>query len=265
MVNYAFISDIHGNEEALRTVLLDIDKQKPKIEIILSLGDIVGYGAKSRECVSLFKERNIVSIAGNHDYAVSQTSAMDLYDEDSQRFFEATAKQLSDNELDYLRGLPLLMNLPEFTLAHSSPQKPEKFDYVRGPLDAFDQVFSKLSQEEVTAKSPNAKIFFIGHTHSPCYYSLRKDITNSNRDHVNSSHAYGDLVVYLQEGEHYLINCGSVGQPRDRDSRSCYVTFDSEKKVLQFHRVKYNIEKAQKQILRAGIQPHFAQRLEYGF
>jgi predicted phosphodiesterase len=262
MTIYAFISDIHGNEIALRTVLKEIDGQK--IKNILCLGDIVGYGPRPRECVDIVRARNIPSAIGNHDLTASTLRDMGNYHEESGAALEWTRRQLSQKDKDYLRNLKSSIKFDEFTITHGCPFGLDEFEYVIGPDEAFDKVFSRLKEFKSAEERKKYEICFIGHTHSPCHYSLSKRIVRPKKKNVQGDHAYGDLALKLSKSSYHLINCGSVGQPRDDDSRACYVTFDTKSRELKYHRVNYNIEKVQAQILATTLPGNLAARLENG-
>lgn len=268
MAKYALISDIHGNEIALDAVLAEIDASEgsdAEIDEILCLGDVVGYGPRPVECIRKIRERKIPWIIGNHD-KVTGESSRDIFNlrEDAIAALKWTYKQVSDKDKRYIRKLGFSMTRPGFTIAHTVPLKPEELDYILGPDDAFDKVFSELGKMK-SRDLKNLEVCFIGHTHSPACYSMAKKVGLA-KDNAHGNHAYGDLKITLDSDFYYVVNCGSVGQSRDDDARACYVTYDSDNRELKFHRVEYNIERVRVQLaqtdLPEDVSRGLAQRLE---
>jgi len=243
-MRYAIISDIHGNAEALRTVLADIDRRG--VDLIICLGDIVGYYPDPEECVELVKERAAYSVAGNHDYAAIgrlQTENFTFY------AFEAmawTQQNLSDSSRDYLASLPLSIELDSMLFTHSSPARPENFTYVFPNSDeAIREAFANMVFKKV----------FVGHTHWPCIL-MQESPGSILRNETDT--------VLLTETGYYLINPGSVGQPRNRQSSSSYALYDTETRTVSLIPVPYDFTATQKRTIEAGLPPFLAERLENG-
>ncbi len=229
----AVISDIHGNLEALTTAL-EIIKERG-IETTYCLGDIVGYGANPNECIEELHSRNIPCLLGNHDEAALDLNQAKRFNKYAKITAEWTASHLSDEHKAYLSHLPLVHTLKECTFVHSSPNDPHAWHYI-------------LSQAEALRCFPffTTPVCWIGHSHVPGVYC--ED---------------GSTRV-VEGGKRYLINVGSVGQPRDGDWRLSFGIFDFETWNYEHVRAEYNVEAACEKIIAAGL-PHFlADRLRVG-
>lgn len=242
-MRYAIISDIHGNAEALSAVLRDIEPRKP--DAIFCLGDVVGYYPNPEECIELVKQHTDCCVAGNHDYAAIgriDTSNFTFY---AYMAMEWTKRNLSDKALDFLETLPLSVERDGVFMTHSSPSNPR------------DWVYVFPDSEEAIFKAFNCliyKINLIGHTHWPSIMLQEDDKIVLHNEHS----------LRIKEDHYYLINVGSVGQPRDFDSRSCYAFYDTESREFSLIRVAYDFRVTQKKIEEAKLPPFLAQRLEKG-
>ncbi|MBL6974857.1 MAG: metallophosphoesterase family protein [Deltaproteobacteria bacterium] len=239
----AIISDIHANLEALEAVIKEI--QSLSVDLVACLGDVVGYGSNPDECCSLVREHCDFCLLGNHDAAV--TGAMDeaYYYDAARNALRWTRDQLDDDNYKWLYSLPYSHLDGELAYFHSAPIMPSGFFYVVQANEAQThvQIFDRLKS-----------ISFIGHAHLTSVFSVTaKKAKSSDAKHVA-----------LREGTRYIVNVGSVGQPRDRDPRSCFVIWDSEDETLQYVRVEYDIESAAAKILAANMDEKFAKRLYLG-
>lgn len=243
-MRYLILSDIHSNIEALTAVLSDaMDKN---IGEVVCLGDFVGYGANPSECVETFaalpKAR---AVLGNHDAAVIDTSQRELFNPVARAGILYSEANLTDEGREYLRELPMVIDVDsEFVAVHSSPFRPEAWVYVVEPLEAADAFH---------AMTPT--VAFIGHTHFPAVHSNNGSVTPLSPEDSVKVNAHKKIIV----------NVGSVGQPRDGDSRSAYVIYDSESKTIKIHRVEYDVDQAAAKILDAGLPPMLADRLRRGY
>jgi len=239
----AIISDIHSNLEALKAVLRSIKNQGA--DRIVCLGDVVGYGADPDECCSLVRENADFTLLGNHDAAV--TGAMDEgFYYDSARFvIRWTRNVLSDDNYKWLYSLPYTKIEGEIGFFHGAPIMPSGFFYVvqTQEAQAHCQVFSRLMP-----------INFIGHAHLTHIFQ----ISQKKAKPTTASQ------VTLAPETKFIVNCGSVGQPRDKDPRACYVLWDSDALTVDFVRVEYDIDTAAKKIVSAGLDEKFAKRLYLG-
>jgi len=242
-MKYAVISDIHGNLEALNAVLKDIKKRRA--DVIVCLGDVVGYYPDPGRCIELITDHANLCVAGNHDYAaigMTDTSSFTYY---ALAAIEWTRERLTKDDKEYLMALPLTFEHDDLFFTHSSPAEPSKFSYVLP--DNEESVFNAF-------KNLTHRISFIGHTHWPSILSKEADEIIL---HSGSS-------IEIREECSYLINVGSVGQPRDYDPRSCYALYDTKKKTLSLRRIKYNYRVTQKKIRENNLPAFLAERLEKG-
>jgi len=244
MPKTALISDIHANIDALEAVLADIDQQG--IKEILCLGDIVGYGAAPAECLRILRKRCSAFVIGNHD--AYTLLSLDKYQMEKRvRDGILFAQQaLTKEEKKWIRSLPLSTEVGSITIVHASLHNPDSFYYMSGK-DDFLQHFDKQP----------TKVSFFGHTHRPEVALLR------NEADVGFG-IPGEGEVLLEADKACAINVGSVGQPRDRDVRSAYGIYDSERHSFTLRRVSYDIEKAARRILDAGLPEENAVRLFMG-
>ncbi len=235
---YGVIGDIHSNGDAL-TAILDEMRQE-HVDNVLCVGDIVGYAAEPAECIDLIRESACAVVAGNHDYAVVGKFPVNYFNADARSAALWTADQLSGGALDFLKNLPLMERLPGITLVHGSLHRPEFFDYITTIIEAglaFDQL--------------ETPVCFYGHTHVPLGILLA-----DGKISVDTGNVFD-----LSKAEKALINVGSVGQPRDWDIRASYALYDTEKKIVKIHRVKYDINSAANKIYSAGLPSFNALRL----
>jgi diadenosine tetraphosphatase ApaH/serine/threonine PP2A family protein phosphatase len=240
----AVIADIHSNLEAFQAVLRDLE-ERGGADDIWCLGDIVGYGPDPRECILLLRQQQAVCVAGNHDRAAIGKLDTSAFNPEAAAAAQWTADTLKKEDADYLAGLPLTLRRGEFTLAHGSPREPI-WEYVlstpaaKANFGAFDSRFC-----------------LIGHSHSPLLFEL--DAKNSCRMHQLPEE------LSLSTGSRLIINCGSVGQPRDGDPRASYAIIDTELETLWHHRVQYDIKTTQEKILDADLPARLASRLSVGW
>jgi len=237
----ALISDIHGSIEALDAVLAEIETRRPRR--ILCLGDIVGYGASPNECLAKVRKHCEVVLLGNHDAAASggpEAARFNLY---ARVAAEWTAKTLTRENREYLQRLPVTSSQESFYLVHASPACPRDWEYLLDRFDAEPQ-FHYFTEP----------ICFIGHTHQPAVYMADpagcKSLPLSN--------------VTLEPDRRYIVNVGSVGQPRDHDPRACFAVYHEAAGVVEFVRVPYDIEGAQAKIRAAQLPEVLAARLATG-
>jgi putative phosphoesterase len=237
----AIFSDIHGNLPALERVLQEIDASN--VDFVVCCGDVVGYGANPNECVELLRERKIPTIAGNHDYAALSLIDITYFNEIAKRSIQWTRQVLKPENQQFLRDMPLSLEVADMLFVHSSPKAPEAWNYVITLGDAR-QSFRAFGQ----------RVCFIGHSHTPFVV----ENCDGNLSCPTSP------VVEFKQGCRYLVNVGSVGQPRDRNPEACFAIYDREKLQLEIRRVEYDLARAQKAIVEAGLPPELAERLNFG-
>jgi diadenosine tetraphosphatase ApaH/serine/threonine PP2A family protein phosphatase len=241
-VIYAVISDIHANLEALEAVRREIDGISP--DRVLCLGDIVGYGASPDRCIEIARETAAAVVAGNHDCGVTGQTDISYFNRYAREAIQWTASALGEAGLEYLRGLPLShVERDRIRIVHATPREPERWNYIFTYQQAMDE-FSAFTEQ----------ICFVGHSHQPCIFEMMDAETIiMNSDHVT-----------LREDRRYIVNVGSVGQPRDGDPRACLCVFDDEAGEVNIRRVEYDIEGAQQRIQTAGLPAVLAKRLSWG-
>lgn len=240
-VRYALLSDIHGNLEALEAVLADAAS---RADGVLCLGDVVGYGADPEACVELVAARAQAVAAGNHEHGVAGLLDLGWFNRYARVAAEWTREQLDADHVAYLAKLPLVIELEEATLVHASPSRPDEWDYLLGPEDGYD-VFPAFA----------TRVCFVGHSHVPAAWSEG----SSGRDWE-----LGPRDIVMERGRRYIVNVGSVGQPRDRDPRAAYALWDRETQRVTIRRVEYDIAVTRRKITAAGLPRFLADRLASG-
>lgn len=239
-MRYALIADVHGNLEALEAVLLSVEKEK--IDQILCVGDIVGYGADPIECIHLVKDKCSKSICGNHDSAAIGVTDIDFFNPFAKEAVLWTSERLSEEEINYLASLKLVEREDNFTMVHATLDSPRDWGYI---LNTFDAA--------VTFQLQTDPVCFIGHSHVPVAYQKKENFISGHR-----------FISKIEPDSQYIINVGSVGQSRDGDPRASYVIYDKKMQTLRLKRVEYDISKTQKKILDAGLPQILADRLSIG-
>lgn len=239
-MRYVLISDIHANLEALRATLDVADTYDPYQ--IMCLGDIVGYGADPAACIDLIGDRANLILAGNHDLAVADLVPYDEFNPVAREAIEWTRQVLSAEDKELLSNLPLQYVDGDYCFTHASPIEPMKFGYVR-TLEDVSEVFNHIGQ----------MFCFVGHTHLPVLVCLNE---KTGKMEINR-----DTKVYIEDGNRYFINVGSLGQPRDNNPNACMVLLDEEEESIEFIRVPYDIAASQEKILSEGLPSYLAERL----
>jgi diadenosine tetraphosphatase ApaH/serine/threonine PP2A family protein phosphatase len=238
---HAIVSDIHGNLEALEAVLEDIARHRPAS--IVCLGDFVGYGASPNECIDRLRPMIEHAVVGNHDLAACGKLKLTYFNSNAALAARWTETALTPENLQYLRDLPFSVRWLDTLLVHASPAQPEDWHYVLSPVEA---------QMEMDAYAE--AVCFIGHSHYPGTFDRLNE-------HVRYSRG---PEVQLEKGHRYLVNVGSVGQPRDGDPRAAYLLYDDLERLLRHVRIDYDIAGAMRRILAAGLPRFLAERLQWG-
>ena len=240
-MRYAILSDVHGNLEALRAVLADVGEQA---DDVLCLGDMVGYGADPVACVELLGARARRIVAGNHEHAVTGQIGLAWFNSYARAAAEWTRDRLEPGCASYLTALPLTAEVHDATLVHASPHQPDEWEYLVTAEDGF-AAFAAFT----------TRLCFVGHSHIPAVWSLGSS---------GPDYARGDTDVTLDAGRRYIVNVGSVGQPRDRDPRASYVVWDVDGRRVQSRRVPYDVASASAKIAAAGLPRFLSDRLAAG-
>ncbi len=243
-MRYAILGDIHGNMEALAAVFADMESAR--VDRALCLGDIVGYGAEPERCIGELRSRGVVSVLGNHDSAVAGDTPLDFFKDYAREAVIWTADRLSEDDKTYLNSLPISLPITGgddgFVTVHSSLAEPREWGYVIDLL-SVRRCFDFLP----------GHLCFIGHSHVPVIFEESGSITGRRAC---------DLL--LDKESRYIINVGSVGQPRDWDWRASYGIYDEGKMRFEIRRVPYDVGKAQEKIIAAGLPKSLAFRLGVG-
>ncbi len=245
------LSDIHANLEALDACLASA----PSFDSVVNLGDIVGYGASPNEVSDRSRELGKVFVRGNHDKAA--TGVMDLDDFNPMAAAAAiwTRNELSPENLDWLRNLPhgpvSLPEFPQVQLVHGSPN--DEDEYVVSLGDALAPLIAL-----------NVPLTFFGHTHLQGGFFANGSAADGFRPEYRTVGQPESVALQLKPHTRYLINPGSVGQPRDGDWRAAYGLFDTDAQVVHFHRTPYNLKSAQDRIFDANLPARLATRLAAG-
>ena len=240
-MRYGIISDIHGNLQAFEAVISQLKKEK--VDAFLCAGDVVGYGANPGECIELLEDLKIPCVAGNHDWAVTGKTDTAYFNDLARESIRWTQKYLPPEGMNFLNRLELIYASPDLMLVHGLLPHPERFDYLT-ETDQASAMFPCLDRQ----------ICFVGHTHVPQIFIQDK----------NGVFESGELNIRIEDGKKYIVNVGSVGQPRDGDSQAAYCVYDSESKTAAIKRTPYAVEEAQKMIVQAGLSFFLAQRLSMG-
>lgn len=238
----AIISDIHGNLAALEAVIEEIEKQK--VDKIICLGDVVGYGPEPVECLQVVREKASVVLMGNHDYACIYRPEMFFFNHFARHAIEWTLKILDEKSLEFINQFPFRHSEADLLFVHANPYRPEGWDYV---LSIDDAIYYLSKFEE--------KICFIGHSHLPQIYVA---------DDNSKFSLLEQRELIFDKNSRYIINVGSVGQPRDGNPAASFGIVDLEKGIYENVRVAYDIEKEIKQFEKAGLPAFLAQRLRTG-
>jgi predicted phosphodiesterase len=239
------IGDIHGNIEALTScyeAVIDAGCDK-----IVCTGDIVGYGASPKECIDFVQDKKIESVRGNHDHYTTQNGSNWDIQPCAKDVILWMQQTLPKSYISWLNALPYQMEVEGVQFIHSSFEGADgkSWPYILSAQSALFHFFLQSS-----------KFCFYGHTHIPLIFTLK---------HGNVSiEMLTSRTPSNFKGEKYLFNPGSVGQPRDFDSRAAAATFDTKSHELHSVRAKYNIENAQLKILAAGLPMQCAERLSSG-
>jgi predicted phosphodiesterase len=239
----AIISDIHGNLEAFRRVLEDIDALGA--DETISLGDNVGYGPEPEGVVELLRERQIPSVVGNHEHGLVNPDRRNWFNFQARKALKVTQGLLSESSMDYLRGLPMSIEREGCLFVHGFPP-----DSAHAYLFAMDE-----AEIRCLFDNQDERFFFVGHTHMLELVTCSQGLV-SRRD-------LGRETVSFETGARYIVNAGSVGQPRDHDPHAKYVIHDLEADSLEVRFVAYDIDRTARAIRALGVPDTYADRL-YG-
>ncbi|MCX8037894.1 MAG: metallophosphatase family protein [Candidatus Sumerlaeia bacterium] len=236
-------SDIHGNYEALKAVF-DVLENEEAVDAYYCCGDIVGYGGNPNECVELIRAKKCPVVAGNHDHAALGLTDTSYFNEIAKTAINWTGSVLTPENVEFLRNLPMTIVQDEFVIVHASPKDPEAWNYILTLPDA-----------RVNFEHFDTQICFVGHSHQPFIIE----------------YVAGKLSCLMQprvtvvEDRRYLINVGSVGQPRDGNPEACYAIYDRAQKTIEIKRTPYDLPAAQEAIRSQKLPTQLAERLAHGW
>ncbi len=238
-MKYLVFSDIHGNAQALETVVEEIGRVRP--DFVVSLGDVVGYGANPSDCVDLVKEHCDIRICGNHDYVAAGLADSENFNVTARISIEWTKNCLTSNHKEQLAAYDMVKRHGDCLFSHSSPVSPLDWEYIY-----------TLGQAERIFRETDERFIFVGHTHVPGIIS--HDILSGCRVETGTK-------LEIEPGRRYLINTGSVGQPRDGVSAASFAIVDVQRGRINLRRISYNVSEAQERIRAEGLPESLASRL----
>jgi diadenosine tetraphosphatase ApaH/serine/threonine PP2A family protein phosphatase len=238
------LADIHSNLEAFKAVLQDAQR-RGGAEEIWSLGDVVGYGPNPHECIDLLRQHRHLCVAGNHDWAAIGNIDTSDFNPEAAAACQWTAQRLTAEDVEYLRNLPLTLKRDDFTLVHGSPREPI-WEYLLNAESA-----------RVSFDYFETRFCLIGHSHSPLLFEMK--------DGDCRLRPLPSQLLLEENQKRLIINCGSVGQPRDGDPRASYAVLDTVQKELLHFRVTYDIEVTQAKMRDSNLPWRLINRLAAGW
>lgn len=241
-MRYGIFSDVHSNLEALDTILDAY--QKEAIDTYLCVGDIVGYAANPKECIEKVKKSAMITVAGNHDWAAVNLFSVDYFNPVACEAIFWTRRNLDDPDRYFLESLKLVYKNEDLTLVHGTLDNPRDFNYMTDGYIAWE-----------TFRLLETNICFVGHSHVAGIFIKDKDDRITYRE---------DNSVDIEKEKKYIINVGSVGQPRDGNPQACYCIYDTDKKEIQIKRISYDVQTSRKKIIDAGLPRFLGDRLIIG-
>ena len=251
-MRYLLISDLHSNDEALAAVLARV--RRKKLDRVVCLGDFVGYAADPNKVLDRIRTlpRPAVSIRGNHDKVVAGVDTGEMFNAPALYAARWTTDRLSKENLEFLRRQPCGPMLVDetFAICHGSPLDEDA--YIFSDWDA------QMNFVHMDRVAPSVGVSFFGHSHIPSIFTLEpggilvEAVRGSRRK------------LFLEPGKKYLVNPGSVGQPRDRNPQASYAIYDSAERMVHFDRVPYDVQGARRKIYRAGLPAVLGDRLVIG-
>jgi len=269
-MKYAILSDIHGNLEALTTVL---EKCKEVgVNHYICLGDIVGYNANPKECLDITRSLDLIAVVkGNHDeYVSNNDEVMEGFNPHARDAVLWTKAKLSPEDMQWLATLPMRLTVKgtSITIVHATLDSPDSWGYIFDAHHAADNFSYQFTQ-----------LCFCGHSHVPIAF-CKKPVTMRSDKPIeeipdwafkrnegmipNNVHESDSITLDLQIGYKYLLNVGSVGQPRNRDPRASFAVYDTDAKKVVRYRLPYDIKATQAKIIAAKLPERLATRLERG-
>lgn len=240
---YALISDVHGNLEALTATMKDI-KDNSNADSLVFLGDAVGYGADPNEVLTILDAECDVKLMGNHDYSALGLLDSADFNPYAREAIAYTTGILSAEAISTLASFRLTAELADLQLVHATPDAPAAWNYCLS-----------IQEAERQFRHFKKRICCLGHSHKPIVYG-----------HTFAGETYANKpeLIQMEKESRYIVNTGSVGQPRDGDPRSCYVLYDSDNDTVTYRRVSYDVATAQAKMAAAKLPDFLIERLSSG-
>lgn len=242
-MKYFVFSDIHGNLEALETVLGRLDEEYPD-HVPVCLGDIVGYGPNPKECIQIIRERNILCLAGNHDHAVIGKMDISYFNPYAKEAVLWTRSVLDSDDIEFLKELPLMEIRDNITFVHATPCEPQSWNYLFTLYDA-----------QMNFNCFETPVCFVGHSHQAMFI-----IQKESRECWVHPHP----ILSIRNGWKYIVNVGSVGQPRDGNPKASFLIFDAENELMEIKRIEYDVETTQEKMKVYRLPDYLIARLKQG-
>lgn len=241
-MRYGIFADIHSNLEALDEVIKSYKKEA--IDKYLCVGDVIGYASNPKECIEKTKALTVIAVAGNHDWAAVDLFSIDYFNPVAREAIFWTKRNLDEQDRYFLESLKLVYKNEDLTLVHGTLDAPQEFHYMTDTYIA-EKSFRLLETD----------ICFIGHSHVAGIFIKGKD------DQIYYQEADS---VDIKDDNRYIINVGSVGQPRDGNPYASYCIYDTDKREVQIKRISYDMETPRKKIIEAGLPQFLGERLLFG-
>ena len=243
-MKYFIFSDIHGNLEALKTVFQQMKEFAP--DKVICLGDVVGYGPNPNECVELIDQNADLVIMGNHDHAVLGLTDITYFNQYAKIAVLWTRQVMKKENLYILRSYPFQESTGDILFVHSTPLNPGRWDYIFNPLEG-----------RYYLQHLDEKVCFIGHSHQPVFFE------QDEQGHVAHDRK-AEFSLTVRDECKYIVNVGSVGQPRDGNPETSFATYDSEKQRIEVKRLPYDFKKTQQKMNEANLPVFLIERLAHG-
>ncbi len=242
----ALISDIHSNIFALEQVMAQLRRER--VDLILNLGDLVGYNANPNECIELIQAEPVLSLAGNHDLALLDVELAQFFNIIAYQAIVWAREQVRPEFREFFENLPLTREGENYLACHGTPTSADSY---------INYHFQGKKVLKMLQRGLGLRVCFFGHTHRRAlwYQDIRGKVALL---------PISPGKILLEPRWHYLINPGSVGQPRDGNPEAAYAIFDDEEFSIHYKSVPYDVAAAQSSILKAGLPSYLAERLAQG-
>ncbi len=242
LMRYGIFSDVHSNVEALDAVIRAYKKED--IDKYLCVGDVVGYAANPKECIERVKALVMITVAGNHDWASVDLFSVDYFNDYAREAIFWNKRNLDDNSRLFLESLELVYKNEDFILVHGTLDNPQDFSYMTDSYIA-SQTFRLME----------TNICFVGHLHVAGIFI---------EDKARRTYYREEGRIDIKDENKYIVNVGSVGQPRDSNPKAAYCIYDTDKKEILIKRVAYDVETTRKKIIDVGLPKFLGDRLLVG-